>query len=109
MNIGKAFSFVFEDKEWIQKIAIAAVILLVDRCPPLISPIRPRAAGRVYGEIIRHAAAKPGAAKWDNWGPLADGLKALAITWSTSRHDHPIAVPVNPDRRLGRSRRPARV
>ena len=29
MDVGKAFTFVFEDKDWIKKVLIAAGILLV--------------------------------------------------------------------------------
>jgi hypothetical protein len=86
MDIGKAFSFVFEDKEWIQKIAIAAVILLVGIALswllliPLILAFALLAGYTV--EIIRRvlrgeAEVLP---KWGNWGVLlTDGLKALVI------------------------------
>jgi hypothetical protein len=70
MDIGKAFSFVFEDEDWVIKILLGAVILLV--------PIFGQLALIGYGiAIIRNV--KAGESRplptWDNWGNyFMDGL-----------------------------------
>ena len=86
MDIGKAFAFVFEDKDWITKILIAAAILLLGVVFSwlfLIPLILAVALLNGYGvEITRRVIrgnldALP---EWDDWGKLfADGLKAWVI------------------------------
>jgi hypothetical protein len=85
MDIGKAFTFVFDDEDWIMKILIAAAILLVGTLLGIlvIPAIVAIALLTGYGvEITRrvihgHAQALP---QWDNWGELiADGLKVIVI------------------------------
>jgi len=86
MDIGKAFTFVFEDEDWIVKILIAAAILLVGilfswlLLIPLILAFALLAGYSV--EITRrviHGDVQV-LPEWDNWGDLiADGLKVLVI------------------------------
>jgi hypothetical protein len=86
MDIGKAFSFVFEDKDWVVKILIAAAILLGGilffwlLLIPLILAIALVAgyAVEITRRVIKgHPQPLP---EWDNWGALlADGLKAIVI------------------------------
>jgi hypothetical protein len=86
MDIGKAFTFVFEDEDWIVKILIAAAIMLVGILFSwlLLVPLL-LAAALLLGysvEITRrviHGDPQP-LPEWDNWGALiADGLKAFVI------------------------------
>jgi hypothetical protein len=86
MDIGKAFAFVFEDKEWIVKILIGAGILLAGilfswlLLIPLILALA--LLGGYSVEIMRRVmrGQSPVLPEWDNWGDLiADGLKALVI------------------------------
>lgn len=86
MDIGKAFSFVFEDKDWVSKILIAAAISLVGTLLGiLIIPAILAAAllGGYMVEIARrviqdHPQVLP---EWDNWGTLlTDGLKFIVIS-----------------------------
>ncbi len=86
MDIGKAFTFVFEDEDWIVKILIAAGILLAGilflwvLLVPLILAIALLVGYTV--EITRrvihgNSQVLP---EWDNWsGLIADGLKAIVI------------------------------
>lgn len=86
MDIGKAFAFVFEDKDWITKILIAAAILglgVVFSWLFLIPLILAVALLNGYGiEITRRVIRGNigGLPEWNDWGRLlADGLKAWVI------------------------------
>jgi hypothetical protein len=86
MDIGKAFAFVFEDKDWVVKILIAAAILLVGvlfswlLLVPLLLAIALLAG---YGvEITRRVINDNPQVlpEWDNWGELiVDGIKVIVI------------------------------
>jgi hypothetical protein len=86
MDIGKSFTFVFEDKDWVTKLLIAAAIFLLGilfswlLLIPLIL-----AAALLLGYSVeitrrvihRHPQLLP---EWDNWGALiADGFKVIVI------------------------------
>jgi hypothetical protein len=86
MDIGKSFSFVFEDEAWITKLLIAAAILLLGivfswmlLIPMIIALVL--LAG--YGvEIIRRVMRGEidGLPEWDDWGALfKDGLMVMII------------------------------
>jgi Protein of unknown function (DUF4013) len=86
MDVGKAFTFVFEDKNWITKILIAAGILLLGILFSWVLLIPLIVAAILLNgytvEIVRRVIrGEPDALpKWDNWGALlADGLKMLVI------------------------------
>lgn len=86
MDIGKSFTFVFEDEDWIAKILIAAAILLIGilfSWVLLIPLIAALALLGGYGiEIMRRVMRGQSQLlpEWDNWGELiADGLKVLVI------------------------------
>ncbi len=86
MDIVRSFTFVFEDKDWVAKLLIAAGILLVGSLfawlllIPLIAAIALLTGYSL--EITRrviHGHPQP-LPEWDNWGGLlTDGLKGLAI------------------------------
>lgn len=86
MDIGKSFAFVFEDKQWVAKILIAAAILLLGILfswllfIPLILAF---ALLSGYGvEITRRVIRGnlDGLPEWDDWGALfKDGLMVLVI------------------------------
>ena len=86
MDIGKSFTFVFEDDAWITKILIAAAILFLGvlfswlLLIPLILAVALLNGYMV--EIIRRVVRGQvdGLPEWDNWGDLiAEGLKVLVI------------------------------
>jgi hypothetical protein len=86
MDIGKSFTFVFEDDAWITKILIAAAILFLGvlfswlLLIPLI--VATALLNGYMVEIIRRVARgqQDGLPEWDNWGDLiAEGLKVLVI------------------------------
>lgn len=86
MDIGKAFTFVFEDEDWIVKILIAAAILLVGilfSWMLVIPLILAAALLSGYGvEITRRVIrGNPQTLpEWEDWGALiADGLKVIVI------------------------------
>jgi hypothetical protein len=88
MDIGKAFGFVFEDKDWIVKLLIAAGILLVGilfSWVLLIPAIIAAALLAGYAlEITRRVIRGQwdGLPEWANWGELiVDGLKVLVISF----------------------------
>jgi hypothetical protein len=86
MDIGKSFTFVFEDDAWLTKILIAAAIILLGVLFSwllLIPAIL--AAALINGymvEIIRKVVRgnRDELPEWDNWGDLiVDGLKVIVI------------------------------
>lgn len=86
MDIGKSFTFVFEDDAWITKILIAALVLFLGvifswvLLIPLILAVALLNGYMV--EIIRRVirGQVDGLPEWDNWGDLiAEGLKVLVI------------------------------
>jgi hypothetical protein len=86
MDIGKAFTFVFEDKEWVTKMLIAAAIMLLGTLFSWLLFIPLIVAFALLGgysvEIIRQVlrGELDGLPEWDNWGALlADGLKVIII------------------------------
>lgn len=86
MDIGKAFSFVFEDKDWVSKILIAAAISLVGMLfGILIIPgiLAVALLGGYMVEIARRVIHDDPQVlpEWDNWGALImDGLKFIVIS-----------------------------
>jgi len=86
MDIGKSFTFVFEDDAWITKVLIAAAILLLGVLFSwllLIPAILAAALLNGYMvEIIRKVVGGQldELPEWDDWGDLiADGLKVIVI------------------------------
>jgi hypothetical protein len=85
MDIGKAFTFVFDDEDWVVKILIAAAILLVGILLGVLVIPAIVAGALLAGysvEITRRVIhGNPQALpEWDNWGDLlADGIKAIVI------------------------------
>jgi hypothetical protein len=85
MDIGKAFTFVFDDKDWIVKILIAAAIVLAGVLLGIfvIPAVVAFALLGGYGvEITRRVihSDSPVLPAWDNWGALlSDGLKVWII------------------------------
>jgi hypothetical protein len=86
MDIGKSFSFVFEDEAWITKVLIAAAILLLGLLfswvlfIPMIIAFVLLAGYSV--EIIRRVlrGELDGLPEWDDWGTLfRDGLMVMII------------------------------
>jgi hypothetical protein len=86
MDVGKSFSFVFEDDQWITKILLAAAILLLGilfswlLLIPLILAFALLAGYSV--EITRRVlqGQPSGLPEWDNWGELlAEGIKVIVI------------------------------
>jgi hypothetical protein len=86
MDIGKSFTFVFEDEAWLTKILIMAAILFLGvffswllLIPAIV------AAALINGymvEIIRNVlrGQLEELPEWDNWGDLMiDGLKVIVI------------------------------
>ncbi len=85
MDIGKAFTFVFEDKEWLTKILIAMGILLAGVLLSFLVIPSILAALLLSGyalEITRRTirGQSPVLPDWDNWGQLlVDGLQVAII------------------------------
>ena len=86
MDIGKSFTFVFEDEDWIVKVLIGAAILLVGilffwvLLVPLILAFLLLAG---YGAEITRRVIRGDAQtlpEWNDWGALiTDGLKVFVI------------------------------
>lgn len=86
MDIGKSFTFVFDDDQWITKILIGAGILLLGFLFSWLLLIPLILAFAVLGgymveitrRVIRGDANQ--LPEWDNWGNLlADGIKVIII------------------------------
>jgi hypothetical protein len=75
MNIGRAFSFTFQDSAWIKKILILAVLFLIPIVGWLII------AGYVLRLLKNVIDGVPNPLpEWDNWGgDFAGGLKVLVV------------------------------
>jgi hypothetical protein len=86
MDIGKAFSFVFEDAQWVTKLLIAAAILLVGMLFSWVLGIPMILASLLLGgymvAIIRRVlrGQLDGLPEWTDWGGLlTDGLKFFVV------------------------------
>ena len=86
MDIGKSFTFVFEDDNWLTKILIAAAILFVGVLFSWLILIPAIVAVALLNgymlEIIRQVVRGKldGLPEWDNWGDLiVDGLKLIVV------------------------------
>jgi hypothetical protein len=86
MDIGKSFTFVFEDEAWITKLLLAAAILLLGilfswmLLIPLILALALLGgySVAVTRQVIGGELGK--LPEWDNWGELiADGFKVIVI------------------------------
>ena len=85
MDIGKSFTYVFEDEAWITKLLIAAVILGVGILffwliiPALLAGFLLGGYGVEITRRVIRSDPQP-LPKWENWGDLlVDGLKAWVI------------------------------
>ncbi len=75
MNIGKSFSYVFEDKKWIEKVLIGGLVSLI----PILGSIL--LSGYIVELVrnVRNGEPEPLPA-WDNWGDkIATGFKLFVI------------------------------
>ena len=85
MDIGKAFSFVFEDKEWVTNILIAMLIMLLGVLfswlviPAILAALLFSGYGlEITRRVLRGESDVLPA--WDNWGKLfTDGLMVAII------------------------------
>jgi hypothetical protein len=75
MDIGKSFSYVFEDKKWIEKVLIGGLVSLI----PILGVILLMG---YYIELVRNVRqhkSEPLPA-WDNWGhKIGEGVKLFVI------------------------------
>lgn len=85
MDVGKSFSFIFEDKEWVTKIIIAVLILLLGVLfswlviPAILAALLFSGYGVEITRRVIHGESEVLPA-WDNWGQLfADGLMVAII------------------------------
>lgn len=77
MNIEKAFSFVFQDKQWVSKVLIGGLMLLAS-FTVVLAPFLVGYAMKVMGRAAR--GEKEVLPAWENWGELyVTGLVAIAI------------------------------
>jgi len=75
MDIGKSFSFVFEDKKWIEKILIGGVLTLI----PILGYILIFGYSVQLVRNVRTHSPEP-LPEWDDWGTkIAEGLKLFII------------------------------
>lgn len=85
MDIGKSFSFVFEDKEWVSKMVIAGLITLLGFLfgwlviPAILAAVLVSGFGlEITRRVLRGESQVLPA--WDNWGKLfTDGLMVAII------------------------------
>lgn len=82
MNVGRAFGYLFRDRRWLAKMAVAAVLTIV----PVLGWIVLWGYGLriIRGVVAGNDVPLP---EWDEWaGPFADGLKAflVVVVWSFS-------------------------
>jgi hypothetical protein len=90
MDVGKSLRFVFEDKEWLSKILIGSLILLVSvpLTPVLVGFLGLAIVAGYSLDVLRNVrggSARPLPEWRDRWGEwLVDGLKLLLVlfVWS---------------------------
>ena len=76
MNIGKAFSYQFEDPDWMKKIGIAAAVMLI----PLVGGIVVSGWGVEVARRVIHREQYP-LPEWNDFmGYLVKGLKLMVIS-----------------------------
>jgi hypothetical protein len=80
MGLGKSFSFVFEDDEWITKVLIAVGVLLggIDLgilvIPAIVAALLLSGYGLEIARRVIHSDSQV-LPEWDDWGALlSDGL-----------------------------------
>ncbi len=84
MDIGKAFTFPFDDEDWVKKLIIGAVLLII----PIVNFI-------TFGYMIRtmrnvaEGRAKP-LPEWDQWGD--DFMKGLMVVLAAFIYSLPIIL-----------------
>lgn len=86
MDIGRAFTFMFDDDDWLKKIAIGGLIMLI----PILNLV-------ALGYVIRALRnAREGRAlplpEWDDWGD--DFVRGLLITIATFIYTLPMLIAV---------------
>ncbi len=75
MDIGKSFTYMFEDKKWIEKIVIGGLVSLI----PIIGNFLVVGYFIELVRRVRQHESEP-LPDWDNWGgKLAEGLKLFII------------------------------
>jgi hypothetical protein len=84
MDIGKSFSYVFEDKDWVKKVAIGGLLTLV----PIVNFI-PSGYGLRVLKNVSEAKERP-LPEWDDWG--GDFLKGLMIVVASLIYAIPIFI-----------------
>jgi len=76
MDIGKSFTFIFEDKKWVEKILIGGLVLLI----PIIGSILMLGYAIKLVRNVRNHDPEP-LPEWDDWGGMfSDGLKLFIIS-----------------------------
>lgn len=77
MDIGKAFTFVFDDENWIVKVLIGGVLSLI----PVVGPILMYGYGLEVMQNVIQGRSKP-LPEWDNWGDkLVKGIMYIVISF----------------------------
>jgi hypothetical protein len=80
MDIGKSFTYVFEDKKWIEKILIGGLLMLV----PILGLLLLYGYGVQLVRNVRSHKPEP-LPEWDDWGTkIVEGLKLVVVLfiWS---------------------------
>ncbi len=77
MDIGKAFSFVLDDENWIVKVLVGGVLSLI----PFVGPILVYGYGLEVMENVIQGRSRP-LPEWDDWGgKLVKGIMYLVISF----------------------------
>ncbi len=77
MDIGKAFSFVFDDENWIVKVLIGGVLSLI----PIVGPILLYGYGMEVMKNVIRGQSTP-LPEWDDWGgKLVKGIMYFVISF----------------------------
>ena len=77
MDIGKAFSFVFDDENWIVKVLVGGVLSLI----PFVGQILMYGYGLELMENVIQGRSRP-LPEWDDWGgKLVKGIMYLVISF----------------------------
>jgi hypothetical protein len=91
MDIGKSFTFMFDDKDWLKKLAIGGLLLLVSVIPPLGVFTAVVVMGYSL-RVLKNVATgnTPTLPEWNDWG--GDWVKGAAATVAALIYSLPAIV-----------------
>jgi hypothetical protein len=80
MGIGKAFTFIPEDDDWVKKVAVAAAIVFASTLIPLIPMIFLYGYALEVSKNVKSGLDRP-LPEWEEWGELFMNGLVVSVAW----------------------------